>query len=180
MPEAVTHILVPLVLMALIRDFYLRKKDKKNFPLHYVLIAGLAGLLPDIDILAFWILSSFGFAFDSVHRVFTHTLVFPAIFLVFFFILHNIKVKELGRHKIKISLICLMIAFGSFVHLILDWALWGQIFPVYPFYSFSSGLNLVAHLPSNLQWLFFPSLDAVLLVFWLIYLEVKHRISDFI
>jgi len=180
MPEAVTHILVPLILMALIRDFYLRKKDKKHFPLHYVLIAGLAGLLPDVDVLAFWVLGNFGFAFDSIHRTFTHTFVLPLVFLILFFVFHNVKVKELGRHKLKISIICLMIAFGTFTHLILDWIFWGVIFPVYPFSSLGTGLNIVSALPVNLQWLFFPSLDAILLVFWLIYLEVKHRISDFI
>ena len=180
MPEAVTHILVPLILMALIRDFYLGKKEKKHFPLHYVLIAGLSGILPDIDVLAFWILNSFGIAFDSIHRVFTHTLVLPLIFLILFFVFHNVTVKKLGRHKLKLSIICLMIAFGSFAHLILDWVLWGAIFPLYPFSSFASGLNIVSGIQSDLQWVFFPSMDAILLVFWLVYLEVKHRISDFI
>ena len=45
MPEAVTHILIPILLVALFRDFYWKKrnKGKNNFPLHYVLIAGLGG-----------------------------------------------------------------------------------------------------------------------------------------
>lgn len=166
--------------MALIRDFYLEKKNKNHFPLRYVLIAGLAGILPDIDILVFWVLNNFGFAFDSVHRVFTHTLVLPLIFLILFFIFHNIKSIELGRNKLKISIICLMIAFGTLTHLIFDWALWGQIYPFYPFSSFASGLNIVSGIQSDLQWVFFASLDAILLVFWLIYLEFKHKISNFI
>jgi len=49
MPQAVTHILAPILLVSIFRDFCLRKKDKKHFSLHYVLIAGLGGILPDID-----------------------------------------------------------------------------------------------------------------------------------
>ena len=47
MPQAAAHILITIILIALIRDFYIRKK--KKFPLHYVLIAGLGGILPDLD-----------------------------------------------------------------------------------------------------------------------------------
>ena len=52
MPYAVTHVIFALVIADVIRDYVVR--DKKKFPLHYVLIAGIAGLLPDIDILFDW------------------------------------------------------------------------------------------------------------------------------
>jgi len=55
MPQAVTHILVPILLVAIFRDFYLKKKSKRHFPLHYVFLAGIGGILLDIDIIFFWL-----------------------------------------------------------------------------------------------------------------------------
>ena len=60
MPQAVTHILVPIILLSIIRDKIVSKNKKAHFPLHYVLIAGLAGGLPDIDILISLFLNSVG------------------------------------------------------------------------------------------------------------------------
>jgi len=55
MPNVVTHFVLTAVIIAVIRDFYFKKKYVDNhrqiFPLHYVLIAGLAGILPDFDYL---------------------------------------------------------------------------------------------------------------------------------
>ena len=73
-----------------------------------------------------------------------------------------------------------MIAFGSFIHLILDAIFSGSIVPLYPISTFSIGLDLVSNFPEPLGSLFIPSIEAILLVLWLIYLELKHKISDFI
>jgi membrane-bound metal-dependent hydrolase YbcI (DUF457 family) len=180
MPQAVTHVIISLVLMSIIRDFYIRKKGRKSFPLHYVLIAGIAGLLPDLDIVVFWGLSFFGFSLNEVHRTFTHTLFVPLLFLLLAFVTSRIKIRELGRHKLKLSTIFLMIAFGSFTHLLLDATLAGQVSLFYPLISARIGLNLISYLPSALQNLAMPSLDALILVLWLVYMEMRHRISDFI
>ena len=180
MPQAVTHLLIAVVLMSIIRDFYISKKGRKSFPLHYVLIAGVAGLLPDIDIVAFWGLNFFGFTLSEVHRIFTHTFFVPLIFFGLFLAFSKVKIKELGRHKLKLNIIFLMIAFGSLVHLLLDATLAGYIHPFYPFSLFSFGINLIGYLPDALRNLALPSLDAIVLVVWLVYIELKHKISDFI
>jgi len=52
--------------------------------------------------------------------------------------------------------------------------------PLYPFFVFSVGLNLIELLPTPLNNLALPTLDGVLLVFWVIWLEWKKKISDFI
>ena len=52
MPQAVVHVLFAIIALDLVRDYLI--KDKKKFPLHYVFIGGVAGLLPDIDIPVFW------------------------------------------------------------------------------------------------------------------------------
>ena len=180
MPQAVTHVLIAIVIISIIRDFYVSKKGRKSFPLHYVLIAGVAALLPDIDIAAFWILNFLGFTLNEVHRTFTHTLFVPLIFFILFLAFTKIKIKELGRHKLKLSTIFLMIAFGSLIHLILDATLAGYIRPFYPFSLVPIGLNLIGYLPSTLRDLALPSLDAAILIIWLIYIELRHKISDFI
>lgn len=182
MPQAVTHILIPIILLSLFRDIFFRGKRREKFPLHYVLIGGIAGLIPDLDVAAFYVLSFFGFTLNEVHRTFSHN-----IFVVLFFIILGIfalgvgfKNKELGKHHLKLHFIFFIIAFGVFMHLLLDYLVAGAIMPFYPFLSYSMGINLINFLPSAWRNSFIPSLDAVLLVFWLIYMEVKHKISDFI
>lgn len=144
------------------------------------MIAGIGGVLPDIDIIAFWGLYFFGYGFDEVHRTFLHTLFMPLLFLIFSLIFHKMKIKELGKHKLRISTIFLFLAFGSFTHLFLDSIINGQIMPFYPISSFSIGLNLIGYLPSPLNNLIIPTLEGILLVIWMIYLEIKHKISDYI
>ncbi len=180
MPQAAAHILIPLLILSLIRDFYVSRKGKKKFPLHYVLIGGIAGIIPDLDIVAYWFLNFFGFTLNQIHRTSFHSIYIPIIFLLLGFITYNVRISELGRHKLKLHIIFYLLAFGSLVHLILDATLAGYIIPFYPLSNFAVGLNLFGLLPISLQSLAAPSLDAGLLIIYLIYLEWKHKISDFI
>jgi membrane-bound metal-dependent hydrolase YbcI (DUF457 family) len=180
MPQAAAHILVPLILMSLIRDYWIRRKGKKSFPLHYVLIAGIAGIIPDLDVLAYWVLYFFDFTIQQVHRTFMHSMFLVIIFLILAIVTSHRNIPQLGRHKLKLSVIFWMIAFGTAVHLILDALLAGYIMPFYPFSEFAVGLNLFGYLPLSLEAIAAPCLDAGLIVFYLIYLEIKHKISDFI
>lgn len=180
MPQAAAHILIPLLVASIYRDMWISKNDKRKFPLHYVLIAGISGIIPDLDILAFWILGSFGFTFTEVHRTFAHTIFVPLIFIALALVSHKIKVPQLGRHKLKLHVIFLVMAFGSFMHLFLDGTFAGYIAPFYPFSLTLIGINLFGYLPAHLINLAAPCLDAGLLIIYLIYLEWKHKISDFI
>lgn len=180
MPLAVTHILVPLIIMALIRDIYIKNKDKRKFSLNYVLIAGISGIIPDLDIAAFWILYFFDFTFEQVHKTILHSLSIPLLFLLLFILFKKANTSRIGKRKLKLNIIFLMMAFGSFIHLILD-AIFGElIIPFWPFNNLALGINFITYLPNELQWMFLPMLDGLLLIIWLIYLEFKHKISDFI
>lgn len=172
MPQAVTHILIPLILS----DYYRDHISKKKFNLHYIFISGISGLLPDIDVIAFWILNFISNTqLSSIHRAFTHTLFLPLLFLILFFLTKNIKLK---KPKLKLNYIFLAIAFGTFIHLILDSLLSGYISPFYPLSTYQISLNLI---PLNkFQGTLFPGLDAILLVLWLYHEEKKHKISDYI
>lgn len=178
MPHAVTHVLIVIILLELFRDYYI--KNKKAFPLHYVLIGGVAGLLPDLDVAAYYLLSFFGFGYLEVHRVFLHNLFVPLIFVLLAVSFYSFKNKKLGEHHLKLRNIFLVIAFGSFVHLILDAVAAGSVTLFYPFSIFVVGLNLIKLVPVAWQESFIPSIDAALLVLWLISLEIRHKISSFL
>jgi len=175
MPLAVTHILVPIILVDLFRDHILKKKGVITNK--HVLLAGLAGLFPDIDLPIGHLLMNG----VNVHRLYTHNIWFPILFLAFSMFFHSIKKK-------KTSLYFVMISFGFLIHLILDASLSGFICPFYPFSNYVFGLNLipeffVTFLPSlaheDFGLLIFSSMDAVLLFFWLIYLQLKGKIKDY-
>ncbi len=178
MPNAVTHFIITVILLELFRHFFI--KDKKSFPIHYVFIGGLAGLLPDLDVIAYYALSFFGFTYQEVHRTFLHTLFVPLFFLVSAVPFYNFKNKRLGKHHLKLRNILLVIAFGVLIHLILDATIDGAIMPLYPLFDFTVGLNLVKLLPSMWQGTIISALDAGILILWMVSLEVRHKISHFI
>ncbi|MBS3167287.1 metal-dependent hydrolase [Candidatus Woesearchaeota archaeon] len=164
MPYAVTHILTALVSAEFIRD-YLYKDGIKRY---HVLIAGIAGLLPDLDFALFWILKLFfnnNINLNSVHRVYTHTFMIP-LFLVLLVLI--IK---------KWRLPLLAIAFGFSVHLVLDAILAGYIYPIYPFSAVGIGWDLIKDEKVMVQ--VFASIDSILLVLWLLHEEFKHKISSY-
>ena len=180
MPQTVTHILIPLILCNLFRDIFFKKNKREVFPLHYVLIAGVAGVLPDIDILVYYILCFFGFALNEVHITFSHNILIPLIFFVLALFFMRFKNKELGKHHIKSSGIFFALAFGTFMHIFLDFLIAGWIMPFYPFNTSYFGLNLINFVPEFWRSSILSVIDGGLLILYLIYLELKHKISDFI
>ena len=175
MPQAATHILVPLVLADIYRDYI----AERRFNLRYVLIVGLAGLLPDIDILIAWVINFFStVVISEFHRTFTHSIFFPLMFFILFLLTKTYNSNFFKKQKLKLHYIFLALAFGTFIHLILDAFLSGPIYILYPLSNLTLGLT-----PSFLatfQGTFYAGLDAILLAAWLIHEELKHRISDYI
>jgi len=183
MPEAVTHILIPILLVAIFRDFY-KSINKKKFPLHYVLIAGLGGVLPDIDIVFSVIQNLIGIQTWDIHKTFTHSLFFPLILFALFIILKPVNVKaricNIGKHNLKLSIISLMLSIGILIHILLDTLFGGPSYLFYPLLITDYAIYIFDYLPRELRSLAPPLLDGILLVIWLAYLELKHKISDFI
>lgn len=172
MPLAVTHVILTIILVDLYRDYV--SKHKKYFTIHTVMIAGVAGLLPDIDIPINWILSYFGYYFEIMqHGGLTHTAFFGLIFLVpaFYFL----------RKNKKIATYFFVITFGILFHIFLDYLLgggaWEGVMWLWPFSAESFKIHLLLKVKdSNL----FVGLDAVILLLWLWHEEAKHKIKDFI
>ena len=79
----------------------------------------------------------------------------------------------------RISLIALMLAIGTLTHIALDSLAGESVRWFYPFSSQAFGTNLFSL--SGLDFgLTVALLDGILLVVWIVYLELKHKISDFI
>ncbi|MDO8467989.1 MAG: metal-dependent hydrolase [Nanoarchaeota archaeon] len=173
--DAVTHFLIPAFLVALYRDLFVKKK----FSLHYVFLAGIGGLLPDFDIGVYFIMKILGLdvAYGQVHQVYTHIFLIPLVLFLLFLIFSlenfNVIVCSIRKHKLKLNYVFLVLGMGWLSHLFLD-SVVGPIHPFEPFSSASFGLNY------NFGSLFEATVDGVLFLLWMVYLEFKHKISDFI
>ena len=55
MPQAITHFIFSLVLFTIVWSF--THRNGKLPPLFYALIAGLGGLVPDLDYALFWFMT---------------------------------------------------------------------------------------------------------------------------
>ncbi|MFH2028306.1 MAG: metal-dependent hydrolase, partial [Nanoarchaeota archaeon] len=114
---AVTHVLTTIILVDLYRDYI--TKHKKYFSLHTVIIAGIAGLLPDIDVPINWILGFFGKSISiMLHGGITHTAFFGLIFLIPAFIYQRKKEHKMAAYFFVIT-------FGVLLHVSLDYILGG-------------------------------------------------------
>ena len=167
MPLAVTHVILTIVLVDLFRDYII--KNKKLISLRYVLIGGVAGLLPDIDVPFFWLLSIFKPDIAWFHGTFTHLFLIPVIITIASLIIY--------RYNKKAGILAGIIAFGYGFHIFLDFLFYGcNMSPFWPFFNKSfSGLVPYLDVPALER-----GLDAIILLGWLWHEEIKHKISDFI
>jgi membrane-bound metal-dependent hydrolase YbcI (DUF457 family) len=165
MPFAVTHVLIPMILVDLVRD-HLFKKEKRFFPNTFVFVAGLAGLLPDIDVPLSYLL----FGNMEAHRTITHSIWLPIAFFCLFLFFYFIKRKPFFY---KFFLMCFV---GFSIHIILDFYIFGTVSLFFPLTEEVYGLNIF---PIEKMYLVYSSIDAIILFLWLIHEELEHKISDF-
>jgi len=137
------------------------------------MIAGVAGLLPDIDVPLNWILGLFGKSVGLLlHGGITHTAFFGLIFLIPGFVFWK-------RGKEKIGIYFFVICFGVLFHVFLDYLIGGGAYEgvmwLWPLSSQVFKIHLLSG-PANLS----AGIDAVILLVWLWHEEIKHKISDFI
>jgi len=183
MPQVVTHFLIPALLVAIFRDFYLRKKEKRTFPLHYVFITGIAGLLPDLDFIVLGILSLFGAGatYSDVHRTFSHSLLLPLFLFLIAIPLRKVHLPELGKHRLNLGIIFMVLAFGIFTHTALDATLQGKVALLTPISNIWVGGDLLQIiLPEVYRPMSTALLDAGTFVLWILYLKFRHKITDVI
>jgi len=180
MPHTVAHILIVIILIELFREYIV--KNNKKFPRYYILIAAIGAIIPDFDIIVYYVMYFFGFTLSQIHRTFLHTLFIPLIlFLIgIFFYTEKIKNSKLGKMHIHLPSIFFILSFGSFIHLVLDALIIGKIIPLYPFSAYSIGINLVGIFPKEWKNLILPSFDTLMLILWLFWMEFKLKIPKYI
>ena len=110
MAYAVTHILVPLIIFSLLRHYVF---GKGKMPTYVVLIAGLAGLAPDLDIVLTWINHFITGSHTNLHGSFTHSFFLPILFGL-------IGIAFYTGKQIRATYIWCAVAFGWLTHVLLD------------------------------------------------------------
>jgi len=170
MPYTTTHVLVAIVLIELFREYFFKNNNK--FPRYYILIAAIAGILPDLEYV-------FQLPAD-LHRSFFHSLFFPLIFLVLGLIVLklNFKDKWLRKRHMKLSFILFIFAGGSLLHILLDVILREGAMLFYPFLKIWIGLNLISYLPFSEE-LSLVIIDTILIFLWILWMEFKLKIDDY-
>jgi hypothetical protein len=162
MPNPVTHIIVPMLIVETYRRYFAKKK----FSRWYVFIAGFMGGMPDFDLLVALLMTG---GFDkSYHRSYTHTLLIPilltAVGLAMYYFYSNRKLRGNGWRAAYILLFMTSIGIAS--HVALD-ALDGLSTWFYPF-------EWRIHLPDfqmDQENFRAAILDGVMLFAWLLYDE---------
>ncbi len=164
MAYAVTHILVVIVFLDLLRHYVF---GKNKFPRYLVVLGGIAGLAPDLDIPLGWILSLITGKEVLIHGTFTHSLILVLVLFAVGIFLHSQKNYLWSR-------IFNVVGVGVLFHIGLD-CLYGGGLEKFFFWPFMLKLNVC-----NL-WNLYPygnEIDAILLVLWLVHEEIHQKVKD--
>lgn len=176
MPFAVTHVILTIIAVDLYRDYFM-KNHKRYLTLHTVFLAGVGGILPDLDYAVDWVARHF---FDYVSPLLQHggALHTPIMALPFLLIGWHFWRKE----KHKVATIFFALTFGILFHILLDYAIRGAgsrgLMFFWPFSTATYSLYLLPNPGGNNVSL--AMLDGVILLLWLWHEEWKHKISDYI
>jgi len=162
MALAVTHVILTILILDLFRHYIF---GLKKFPRYLLVVGGIAGLFPDIDILITWIYNFFTSSQVNFHGTFTHSLLWPLLFLIIGLFSHYQK-------NLKWAKIFYVISASWIFHLILDCAFGGYKEYLWPFFIFNFcpqwGIEKYA-----------ISIDAIILVVWLVHEEMHKMIKDY-
>jgi membrane-bound metal-dependent hydrolase YbcI (DUF457 family) len=189
MPLAVTHILVPIIALELLKDS--SKSAAKFFSRKYAFLVGMAGLMPDLDVHLVRFAEMFGSPLpvtDIGHRILFHNVWIPLGFFLFFVLFYHAipkYTKKPKKSKAKFrnfGKVFLVLCIGWVVHLTLDSTLTGYVMPFYPLNNYLADCNLVGwfEMETGVPMLTtLVSLDALLLFFWLWHEEEHNYIKDY-
>ncbi len=160
---AVTHIIGAIIVLDIFRHYVF---GKKNFPRYLLIIGGIAGLAPDLDIPLGWFYNWITGNIGSLHREFTHSILFSLLFIA-------VAVGFQFYGNKKWSKIWYVIAAGWFMHVLIDCAFGGFLPFLWPITSVTScpSLGLAPYM---------SHVDAILLVLWLVHEEVHKKIKDYV
>jgi membrane-bound metal-dependent hydrolase YbcI (DUF457 family) len=165
MALAVTHIIGTIFILDLLRHYVF---GKRKFPRYLLVIGGIAALFPDIDVPIGWLLSFMQGAEVIIHGLFTHSLLFPLLFLIIGIILHYAKNNKWAK-------ISYVIAAGLLSHIIFD-----CLFNSYATFLWPLKINTLTFCPKGIAAAYRTGIDAIILVVWLVHEEIHNNIRDYI
>lgn len=163
MALAVTHIILTIAFLDIFRHYVF---GLKKFPRYLLVIGGIAGLAPDLDIPLSWIITLLTGTSVNLHGLFTHSIFFALVFLL-------IGLAFYYQKNLKWAKIFYVIAVGWTLHIFLD-CFYGMdstklfLWPyqILPLFCPTWDLYQYAH-----------SIDAIILVLWLLHEEISNKIK---
>ena len=162
MALAVTHVLVAIFVLDIFRHYVF---GLKKFPRYLLVIGGIAGLAPDLDIPIGWMISWFSGNTVYLHGAFTHSLVIVFIFLLAGVILHY-------QRQVNTAKWFYVISAGWLIHLILDCG-----FNAYTTFLWPLQLNTLPFCPEQFLGNYGAEIDAIILILWLVHEEAHRKIK---
>jgi len=188
MPYAVTHILVPVIFLELLRDN--SPKISRFFTRKHTFLVGLAGALPDMDVPIYAAFKSVGVKITMTPLIqnvlfenFWLTISFSAFFLLFYYLVPKLKVsKKAIIISKKFGKIFLVLFIAWSIHIILDAYLTGEAMPFYPLSTEIINYDIIGRIASATgieKLTILVSIDALLIFFWLWHEEAHHYIKDY-
>ena len=167
MALAVTHIILTIALLDIFRHYVF---GLKKFPRYLLVVGGIAGLAPDLDVPLGWVLSLLTGTSVNIHGLFTHSLFFAVLFVIIGAVLQYYK-------NLKWARIFYVIAVGWTFHIFLD-CLYGADYGLGSLKLFLWPLQILpTFCPS---WNLYPyahSTEAIILVLWLVHEEIHQKIK---
>ena len=163
MALAVTHIILTIALLDIFRHYVF---GLKKFPRYLLVVGGIAGLAPDLDIPLGWVLTLLTGNPVNIHGLFTHSIFFALLFALIGAVFHYYK-------NLKWAKIFYVIAVGWILHIFLD-CFYGMdstklfLWPYQILPSFCPSWDLYQYAHST---------DAIILVLWLLHEEIHHKIK---
>lgn len=169
MPAAVVHFIVSMLLVRFFAKKLLKINDKSHLR-QISFLGGIAGLLPDTDMLIVHAVKILGFSPGyAIHRTITHSLILPLVLLLMALLFYRKK---------WVSIVLLIMALGSTVHITLDFITSNNLMLFYPFSESMSGVGLVPINDYGGKVLL--SLDAAVFLLWIGWLFYKNKLTDFV
>lgn len=171
MAYTITHTLVPIVAVDLIRDHLLPKKFRHFITNKHLFVAGLAGALTDLDVFLVWTWNWLhSEAFTMSHRVIFHNLFIPILFAL-------LGIYFWKKEKHKLSVYMFMIFAGTGLHILIDILTFGYVWPFFPLSMWDAGLHILDKF--RLGMVYIAMIDAAIFLSWLWHEEKHHYIRNF-
>jgi hypothetical protein len=169
-----SHVLLPMMFVELYRRYF----AKSRFSFVFTFLAGIAGALPDIDIIFSMLVNSVTGGSVNFHRGPTHSFLVPfaVLFVSLVFFVFS-RLSSSSKHRDRqglVAFVVFIVGFGILTHVCLDW-LGDNLVPLLACGD-PAGCDSIATRSLN----YLGILDGVLVLLWFILFGgVFSEVKDF-